>query len=52
MDCPGPVYITEIFPLYLKCCSFDQHLFAQEVGLGNQLADYATDLKMFQDLVQ
>ena len=46
IDCPGTVYITEIFPLYLKCCSFyHDHsiLFAQEVCPGNQLAGYATD---------
>ena len=45
IDCPGTVYITEIFPLYLKCCSFyHDHsiLFAQEVCQGNQLAGYAT----------
>ena len=45
IDCPGTVYITEIFPLYLKCCSFYQDhsiLFAQEVCPGNQLAGYAT----------
>ena len=45
IDCPGTVYITEIFPLYLKCCCFYQDhsiLFAQEVCPGNQLAGYAT----------
>ena len=46
IDCPGTVHITEIFPLYLKCCSFYQDhsiLFAQEVCPGNQLAGYATE---------